>query len=134
MTVYLDASALLAWHIDGAAHDIVHQGRPRDTTGCSSAIALTEALAAVPRLTDDDVLRREFEDSIRHSWDFVHIVPVDQRGLDDAVELMADQPIGVSTALHLVAARRLPADVTYVTFDASHIPVALSLGFDVVSG
>ena len=134
MSVYLDSSALLAWHIDGTVRDVVHDVLSRDATWCASAIALTEALAAVTRLTDDDVLRREFEDNIRHSWDFVHVVPLDQRCLDDAVELMSSQPIGVSTALHLVSARRLPANVTYATFDAAHIPVALSLGFDVVSG
>ena len=134
MTIYLDSSALLAWHVDGASRDVVHKELQRDSTWCASAISLTEALAAVSRLTDDGVLRREFEDNIRHTWDFIHVVPLDQRCLDDAVELMADQPIGVSTALHLVAAKRLPADVTYMTFDAAHIPVALSLGFNVVSG
>jgi predicted nucleic acid-binding protein len=134
VTIYLDSSALLAWHIDGASRGVVHEELQRDVTWCASAISLTEALAAVSRLTDDDVLRREFEDNIRDTWDFIHVVPLDQRCLDDAVQLMTEQPIGVSTALHLVAAQRLPADVTYVTFDAAHIPVALSLGFNVVSG
>ena len=36
-------------------------------------------------------------------------------------------------AIHLAAADRLPRPVTFVTFDPAQIPVALSLGFDVVS-
>jgi hypothetical protein len=36
-------------------------------------------------------------------------------------------------AIHLAAADRLPRPVTFCTFDPRQIPVALSLGFDVVS-
>ena len=36
-------------------------------------------------------------------------------------------------AMHLAAADRLPRPVTYLTFDPGQIPVALALGFEVVS-
>ena len=62
------------------------------------------------------------------------MVPLDQALLDDATELCQRQPVGISAALHLAAASRLPAPVQYLTFDAAQIPVALSLGFEVVSG
>jgi hypothetical protein len=39
----------------------------------------------------------------------------------------------MSDAIHLAAADRLPRPLSFVTFDASQIPVALSMGFDVVS-
>jgi hypothetical protein len=74
------------------------------------------------------------EDMVRHTWDFLHVVPVDQALLDEATSLCQAQPIGVSAALHLAAATRLPRPVQFVTFDAAQIPVALSLGFEVVSG
>jgi hypothetical protein len=38
-----------------------------------------------------------------------------------------------SIVLHLSAAQRLPQPVSFVTFDPAQIPVALSLGFEVVS-
>jgi hypothetical protein len=48
--------------------------------------------------------------------------------------LCQEQPVGMSTAMHLAAAARLPQPIQFVTFDAAQIPVALSLGFEVVSG
>ena len=134
MTVVLDASALLALHIDGAQRDIVNEALETDTTWVACAIALGEAIAAASRLTDEPVLARHLEDMVRHTWDFLHVVPIDQSLLDEATSLCQQQPAGVSVALHLAAATRLPAPIRFVTFDASQIPVALSLGFEVVSG
>lgn len=134
MTVVLDASALLALHITGAQRDVVNEALETDTTWASCAIALSEAIAAASRLTDEAVLARYLEDLLRHTWDFLHVVPIDQSLLDEATALCQQQPVGVSAALHLAAAARLPAPIRFVTFDASQIPVALSLGFDVVSG
>ena len=134
MTVVLDASALLALHIDGAQRDVVYEVLETDTEWSSCAIALTEAIAAASRLTDEPVLARHLEDLLRHTWDFLHVVPLDQALLDEATALCHSQPVGVSAALHLAAAARLPTPVRFVTFDAAQIPVALSLGFDVVSG
>ena len=51
----------------------------------------------------------------------------------DAALLVRNQPLHVSDAIHLAAATRLPAPVRFVTFDPAQIPVALSLGFEVVS-
>jgi hypothetical protein len=46
---------------------------------------------------------------------------------------MREQPLRLSDALHLAAADRLPRPLQFVTFDPGQIPVAMSLGFDVVS-
>jgi len=133
VTVLLDATALVAWHVEGPGRAVVSGALESDTNWAACAIALTEAVAATSRLTDESVLARLVEDGVRHMWDFLHVVPLDQALLDDAAGLCAEQPIAVSTALHLAAARRLPAPVRFVTFDASQIPVTLALGFEVVS-
>jgi hypothetical protein len=39
----------------------------------------------------------------------------------------------LSDALHLAAADRLPRPLAFVTFDPGQIPVAMALGFDVIS-
>lgn len=134
MTVFLDSSALVSLHIDSAARQIVMDALNADTTWVSCSHALGEAISASSRLTDEAVLVRHFEDMIRHTWDFLHVVPLDQALLDQATSLCQQQPVGFSTALHLSAAARLPGRTRYVTFDASQIPVALSFGFEVVSG
>ena len=133
MTVILDATALVALHVDGPGRAVVTDALESDTDWAACAIALAEAVAAASRLTDEPVLARLIEDGVRHSWDFLHVVPLDQALLDDAAALCAEQPIAVSTALHLAAARRVPAPVRFVTFDAAQIPVALALGFEVLS-
>jgi len=134
MTVFLDASALLSLHIDGPSGAIVREALDSDTTWTACAIGLGEAIAAASRLTDEPVLIRHLEDMVRHTWDFLHVVPIDQSLLDEATMLCQEQPVGMSTAMHLAAAARLPQPIQYVTFDAAQIPVALSLGFEVVSG
>ena len=133
MTVVLDTSALIALHISGPGRNITHEALNGDSHWCASALALTEAIAAIDRLTEEPILRRDLEDAIRHTWDYIAVVPLDQRCLDDASHLIREQPLHISDALHLSAAQRLPQPVSFVTFDPAQIPVALSLGFEVVS-
>lgn len=131
MSVYFDTSAIVALHVEHPARPVA-VGALVDGTHVS-AVALTEALGVVAKLTDDPGLQADLEDAIRLQWDRYAIVPVDQRCLDRAAQLLREQPIRLADALHLAAADRLPRPVTFVTFDPTQIPVALSLGFDVVS-
>ncbi|MFM7045764.1 MAG: type II toxin-antitoxin system VapC family toxin [Ilumatobacteraceae bacterium] len=131
MTVFFDTSAVVALHVDTPNRRTAVGALGADT--CVSALALTEALAIVGRLTDEPVVRADLEDALRLQWDRYAVVPVDQQCLDRAADLLRDQPLRVADAVHLAAADRLPRPVTFVTFDAAQIPVALSLGFDVVS-
>jgi predicted nucleic acid-binding protein len=133
MTLYLDTSALVGLHLDGAARPVVATALESETEWCSSGLALTEALALIDRVTDEPALRDELEDLVRLTWDRVAVVPVDQRCLDRAATLMREQPLRLADAIHLAAADRLPRPVRFVTFDPAQIPVALSMGFDVTS-
>jgi uncharacterized protein len=133
MTVYLDASALVAAHLDQPSRAAVIDAMTADPDWCSSGLTLMEALALIDRVLDEPILRTDLEDLVRLTWDRVAVVPVDQRCLDRAATLMRAQPLRLSDALHLAAADRLPRPVRFVTFDPAQIPVAMSLGFDVVS-
>ena len=133
MTLVLDTSALVALHVTGTARAVVRDAMEQDSAWCASALAMTEALAVIDRLSDDEVTRRDLEDELRRTWDYVALVPVDQRCLDEASLLVRNQPLHVSDAIHLAAATRLPGPIRFVTFDPAQIPVALSLGFEVVS-
>lgn len=133
MIVALDTTALTALHINAPGRSVVMRAFDEHDSWCASALALGESLALVDRLTEEPTLRRELEDAIRRTWDHLHIVPVDQRCLDDAAHLSRIQPVGTSSAIHLAAAMRLPGPITYVTFDPAQITVALALGFDVRS-
>lgn len=133
MTLALDTTALLAMAIDGPQRPVVLEALDGDDVWCASALALSEALPAIDRLTDETVLRGDLEDAVRLVWDRLHVVPVDQRCLDRAAMLSRQQPLRLADAIHLAAAERLPQPVTFVTFDAAQFGVADSLGYRVVT-
>jgi hypothetical protein len=133
MTLALDTSALLAIAVEGDLRAIVLDALATDALWCASALALTEALPAIDRLTDESIFRSDLEDSIRLAWDHIHVVPIDQRCLDRAATLSREQPVRLTDAIHFAAAERLPSPVRFVTFDPAQIGVALGLGFEVVS-
>lgn len=133
MTLYLDTSALVASHVDGGARPVVIEALASDDDWCTSAVTLAEALALIDRLTDEVVLRNDLEDAVRLLWDRLHVVPVDGDCLEGAGALMREQPVHLADAIHLSAASRLPRPLRFVTFDPAQIPVALSLGFEVIS-
>ncbi|MEM8745869.1 MAG: type II toxin-antitoxin system VapC family toxin [Actinomycetota bacterium] len=133
MTVFLDTSAVLSLAIDGPGRTVVLEAIADDPIRAASAMALTEALPAIDRLADEPIIRLDLEDAVRHAWDHLHVVPVDQRCLDRAAALARTQPVRLSDAIHLAAAERLPPPVRFVTFDPAHIAVAMGLGLDVLS-
>lgn len=133
MTVALDTTALLALAVDGRARAVTLAALDNDPVWAAAASALAEALAAIDRLTDEPALRADVEDAVRLAWDHLHVVPLDQRLLDEAATIARAQPAGLATAMHLAAALRMPGPVHYVTFDPAQIGVALGLGLDVVS-
>ena len=131
MSVFFDTSAVVALHIESSLRRLAIEAL--DDVTCVSALALTEALALITKLTGEPVLQADLEDALRLQWDRYAVIPVDQRCLDRSARLLSEQPLRLADALHIAAADRLPRPVTFVTFDPAQIPVALSLGFDVVS-
>lgn len=133
MTLALDTSALLGRYLSGPHLRVVHEAMAAEPVWCASALARAEALGMVERVcdlpADGDRIRRALTDD----WERIHVVPVDQTCLDRAAELTRTHPLRTVDALHLAAADRLPGPVRFLTFDPRQIPVALALGFDVVS-
>ena len=133
MTIALDTSALLALAIDGPERPVVLDVLDRDPVWSASALALAEAMPAIDRLLDEPVLRSDAEDAVRRTWDHLHVVPVDQRCLDAAADLARTHLTRLTHAIHLAAALRMPPPVTFVTFEAAQIGLALAFEVDVVS-
>jgi predicted nucleic acid-binding protein len=133
VTLFLDSTALLARYLEGPSRQVTLDAMHVDDDWCAAALALSEALMVVDRLGDDPARSDELRRAMRDDWERIHVVPVDQRCLDRAAELGRTQPVRTVDALHLAAADRLPRPLTYLTFDPSQIPVAVALGYDVVS-
>jgi uncharacterized protein len=133
VTLFLESSALVARSIDFPGRDLVLDACRADPDWCASALALTEVLVLADRLSDDVAERDDLRRALRTDWDRIAVVPVDAGCLERAEALARAHPLRIVDAIHLAAADRLPRPVTYATFDDHHIPVALALGFDVVS-
>lgn len=133
MTLALDTTALLARYLEGAHREVILGAMAEDRDWCASALALSEALMLVDRLGDDPSRTDELRGAIRDDWSRIVVVPVDGRCLDRAAELGRTQPLRTVDAIHLAAADRLPRPVRFATFDPAQIPVAMGLGFDVLS-
>jgi len=133
MTLALDTTALLARYLDGAARPVILDAMASDPDWCASALALSEVLMLVDRLGDDPDRTDDLRRAVRDDWERIHVVPLDQRCLDRASELGRTQPLRTVDALHLAAADRLPRPTGFATFDPAQIPVAMALGFDVIS-
>jgi uncharacterized protein len=133
MTIALDTTALLARYLDGPYRPVIIDAMSADHEWCAAALTLTEALMVVDRLGDDPGRTDDLRRAMRDDWERIHVVPLDARCLDRAAELGRTQPLRTIDALHLAAADRLPRPTTFATFDPAQIPVALGIGFDVLS-
>ena len=133
MTLVLDTSALLARFVDGPERAVVLAAMEADRDWCACALALAEALMLAERVTGDGHQADELRRALRDDWERIAVVPLDDACLDRASELGRLHPLRTVDALHLAAADRLPRPVRYCTFAPDQIPVALALGFDVVS-
>jgi len=133
MALALDTTALLARYLGGPHRAVILDAMAADGDWCASALVLSEAMMLVERIGDDPARADELRRALRDDWERIHVVPVDDRCLRRAAELGRTQPLRTVDALHLAAADRLPRPVRFATFDPAQIPVALALGFDVVS-
>ncbi len=129
----LDSSALLARYVGGPARAVVLDAMAADGDWCASALALSEVVMLAERAATLESERDAIRRAVRDDWERINVVPIDQLCLDRAAEIGRTQPVRTVDAIHLAAADRLPRPVTYCTFDPRQIPVALALGFNVVS-
>ncbi|MEY3146994.1 MAG: hypothetical protein RL688_213 [Actinomycetota bacterium] len=65
MTVFLDSSALLSVAIEGRGRQVVLDILESEADWCASALALSEALALIPRLSDEKILQDDVEDAFQ---------------------------------------------------------------------
>lgn len=133
MTVYLDTSALIGVMIDSDFRHIVIDTLEHDADWCTSSLSIAEAIAIINRLTDEEVLQNQLEDTVRLLTDHLGIVPIDQTCLEKAAQLTRDQPVKIANAIHIASADRLPLPLTFLTLDPAQIPIALSREWLIVS-
>ena len=133
MTVFLDASALVRRYVRDPGRAIVLDAMAADPVWCASEVCRTETMLALHRLSPGPSTQADLWAAVREDWAAMTVVPVDDRCLARAVEVGATFGLRTIDAIHLAAADRLPAPVTFVSFDRHQLPAAAALGFEVVT-
>ena len=133
VTLALDSSALLRRYVPDLHRRLVEDEMESAHSWCASALARTEVLLALHRMSIAPFQQEELWRSARADWDAFHVVPMDNRCLSRAADLGARFGLRVVDAIHLAAADRLPRPLRYLTFDGRQIPAAAELGFEVVA-
>lgn len=131
--LFIDTSALLRRYLASGDRPLVVEAMNQDEIWCGSALARTETLMGLHQVALDagqhELMRRAFRDD----WDSVVEIPVDDRCLARAAEIGARYRLRAADAIHLAAADRLPAPISFLTLDRRQIPAAADLGFRVIS-
>jgi predicted nucleic acid-binding protein len=128
MTLFLDTSALLKRYVDepGTA-DVVH-AMAVDLQWAASAVARTETELSLCKLVPEPELRAEIVASFVADWARFHVIAVDPECLTRAIEIGCEHGVRTLDALHLAAAERLPAPLTFWTFDSRQQVAATAMG------
>ncbi len=131
--VFLDTSALLRRYFYGPEREAVVSVMDSHEVWCGSALAKTETLTALHRMSITTHQHEELWGTFRRDWDSFVEIPVDDRCLARALELGATFHIRTVDAIHLAAADRLPKPLTFASYDRNQLAAAVELGFTVLS-
>jgi uncharacterized protein len=129
----VDSSALVKRYVDEPGRVLVVEAMDADDSWCASALCLTEAKLVLYRMAATSRQADRLWRALHDDWDAFHVVPLDDQCLAAATDIGANYGIGVSHAIHLAAATRLPKPVRYLTLDDRQVPAAVALDLDVVA-
>ena len=129
--IAIDSSALVKRYVDEPGRDVVLEAMAADDGWCASALCLTEAKLVLHRIAATPRQAERLWGALHDDWDAFHVIPLDEQCLAAATDIGANYGIGVSHAIHLAAATRLPKPVRYLTLDPRQVPAAVALDLDV---
>ncbi len=132
-SLMLDTSALLRRYLADSQRPLVLDAMAGATAWAASSLARTELQLALHLAAPSASAQAKLWALVRDDWEAFWEVPVDGRCLARAGEIGARYGVGVTDAIHLAAADRLPSPVSFVTFERQQIPAAADLGFKVIS-
>jgi predicted nucleic acid-binding protein len=130
--LFLDTSALVKRYVLEPGSQLVADVMAQDTEWVASAVAHAEGSVTLchSRLDAEALVAAQRE--LDEDWQRFRVVPLDAECLSLAVELGCAYQLRTLDAIHLAAARRLPAHFRVVTFDQRQASAAIGLGMEVV--
>ncbi len=130
MTLYVDSSALLKRYVDEPDSDRADElltGDPHLVTGRHTVVEVRRNLARLLSGTELTRARANFFDDLSS----FAILELDGTTCESAATIAEQTGVRTLDALHLGAARRLGATVTFVTFDNRQSGAARAIGIRV---
>ena len=130
MTLYADTSALLKRYVEEPDSDRAVEllaSDPELVTGRHTVVEVRRNLARVLSATDATAARASFAGDLPS----LSIVELDAATCELAATIAEQTGVRTLDALHLGAARRLGATLTFLTFDVRQGQAARALGFSV---
>jgi uncharacterized protein len=130
VTLYADTSALLKRYVDEPDSDRAVEyltSDPELVTGRHTIVELRRNLARLLPATAATTARAAFAEDLAA----VSIIELDAATCELAATVAEQTGVRTLDALHLGAARRLGAAVTFLTFDVRQAQAARALGFAV---
>lgn len=130
MTLYADSSALVKRYVDEADSDHAVALLNAEPLVFTARHTLVEVRRNLARLVPQNLAaaREEFEADLAD----LAVVELDEPTCALAATIAEQMLVRSLDALHLGAAKRLGANVTFLTFDLRQAQAARSLGFTVV--
>ena len=128
----LDTSALIKRYIEEPYSDWLVETMSEDSDWGASMLLACEAPAVVSRNVESATELVALDQRLTADLDYFRFVPVDADCLVNAVSLARAFTLRTLDAIHLAAARRLPDDCCYLTFDRSQARAAREMGLELL--
>lgn len=129
--IFVDTSALVKRHVREEHSDLVVRLMDADRTWSACALALVEAHVTLCARFSAPALLEDARRALEIDWQRFIVVAMNDAVLSRAVEISCQVGIRTLDSIHLAAAQRLPAGLTFVTFDGRQARAARELGFAV---
>lgn len=128
-----DSSALIECYREEEHSPWVREVMEGDPDWCGSALLATEGPIALARSVPEVDALQIADARISRDLGFFFLVAVDADCLFRAVDIGRDFRLRTLDAIHLAAARILPSECSFLTFDDRQREAAESLGLKVIA-
>jgi predicted nucleic acid-binding protein len=128
----LDTSALIKRYIEEPHSDWLVEAMAGDPDWAASMLIACEAPVVVARSIESVPDLGAVDQRLTADLDRFRFVPVDADCLVNADSVARAFTLRTLDAIHLAAARRLPEECRFITFDRSQAKAAGALGLDVL--
>jgi predicted nucleic acid-binding protein len=129
----LDTSALVKRYVDETHSEWLAEAMDGDPEWHGSMLVACEGPIVLGRSTSSAEELASIDRHLTADLDRFRFVQIDGDCLTDAVHIGRSFRLRTLDAIHLAAARRLPAECRFITFDQSQARAAVEIGLELLA-